>query len=326
MKSYYPSINLLRGIAALMVCFYHFTNYSDVNGSLFSNDLLLTLGVIGSKGVYIFFVISGFVIPLSLFKYDFKLKNFGRFFLKRIIRIEIPYLASVLLIMLVAFLFAFKNSTSFDFNFNQFIFHFLYLIPFTDYSWYNIIYWTLAIEFQYYILIGLVYFLIIKKEGYLNLIIIFIFIVSGFFVNDDRYIFFYSPIFAIGITLFLLKFEKINKLLGLILVIICILSTFYHFNLTVVLLTVATFLFIYFLEVDNKYTNSIGNISFSLYLTHGLIGNNILYIFSSYELDLIGKIGAFFIAFLASIVFATLFWKIIEKPSQYLSKNIKMAN
>ena len=56
-------INTLRGIAALVVCLYHFvcttTDYIE-------SQIILDIFSFGKKGVQIFFIISGIVIPLSM--------------------------------------------------------------------------------------------------------------------------------------------------------------------------------------------------------------------------------------------------------------------
>ncbi|MHB8208815.1 acyltransferase family protein [Mucilaginibacter sp.] len=49
----------------------------------------------------IFFVISGFVIPYSLFKANYELKHYFKFLYKRVLRLHPPYLAALLIILKV---------------------------------------------------------------------------------------------------------------------------------------------------------------------------------------------------------------------------------
>src|SRR5258708_16473666 len=80
-------VNALRAFAALFVAWGHFefgqTRWLDWSGKY------------GYTGVYIFFVISGFIIPYSLHPGGYPLVHFGRFMLKPCIRLYPPSLASV---------------------------------------------------------------------------------------------------------------------------------------------------------------------------------------------------------------------------------------
>ena len=90
---------MLRGLASTMVFGFHLFNLS--NGYL-GTDLLWRLTYYGKFGVQFFFVISGFVITYSMLNAQYKLKDFPRFLMKRIIRIEPPYL--IVLALTVVFL------------------------------------------------------------------------------------------------------------------------------------------------------------------------------------------------------------------------------
>ena len=76
-----PVVASLRGIAASMVCLYHFT---CGNTSFISNEnMFKQVASVGWLGVEIFFVISGFVIPYSMAKNGYQLRNFGGFLGRR---------------------------------------------------------------------------------------------------------------------------------------------------------------------------------------------------------------------------------------------------
>src|SRR5271169_5335799 len=80
-------INALRALAALFVAWGHF-----VAGQ---GKYLSLSGKYGYLGVHIFFVISGFVIPWSLYRSRYALHDYSRFLLKRNVRLYPPYLASI---------------------------------------------------------------------------------------------------------------------------------------------------------------------------------------------------------------------------------------
>lgn len=114
-------------------------------------------GLYGWLGVPVFFVISGFVIPYAMYNAGYSLSHFGRFLAKRLIRLDPPYLASILLILLVGILPTFVPGFAGQrpsFPTAQVLAHLGYLNTFLGYQWLNPVYWSLAIEFQYYLLIG----------------------------------------------------------------------------------------------------------------------------------------------------------------------------
>ncbi len=326
MKTYFPTIHLLRGIAATLVCLFHFTGYEEFRGQLFPTDsFIYQMGRFGVNGVFIFFVISGFVIPLAMSKDRFQLKYLHRFLWRRCIRIEIPYLVSILLVISVGILFALKNHTPFHFNIAQFLYHIVYVIPFTSYEWYNIIYWTLAIEFQFYITIGLLYYFLSSDKKIVMIIALLLFGALGMIITDNRLVFHYSPIFLQGIILFLIKTEKINPKIGSFLLSLFIIQTAYFHSIEISVFTTATLMAIHFLDINRSYTNRFGDISYSLYLTHGLVGGNLLYLLSRYVTTDFGKILLVIAAIFASLVFSYLYWWLIERPAKRLSGKVSIT-
>ena len=142
------SIEALRGVAALSVTWFHLTN-------TYQAGWVRSSGTMGWLGVEIFFVISGFVIPYSLHQSEYRSSNFPRFMLRRLVRLEPPYLASIALVVILTEL----SSRSPGFAGSAFIIradpsHILYVIPLTEYSWVNVVYWSLAYEFVFYLVIG----------------------------------------------------------------------------------------------------------------------------------------------------------------------------
>ena len=100
-------LDSLRGVASLAVCWMHLTSfkYNTPDGPFYSS-LRLT-GSYGWLGVEVFFVISGFVIPYSLDRAGYRLRDYPRFVAKRLVRLDPPYLAAVAAIVAYAFAYAF---------------------------------------------------------------------------------------------------------------------------------------------------------------------------------------------------------------------------
>ena len=86
-------LNSLRAVAALMVCLFH---ASFLLAPFFPSAAQLLN--IGQNGVYVFFVISGVVIPLALEKSCYRFADFFVFMAKRITRLMPPLIASATIV------------------------------------------------------------------------------------------------------------------------------------------------------------------------------------------------------------------------------------
>ncbi len=175
----------LRGIAIIMVVAFH-TLYAVFgfdqlgwNGSFPNFDhpqlfLLLSPATIGYGGVAIFFAISGFCIHLSYEKSSNK--SLTEFYKKRWFRIYPPYFASL---VLFAFLFPTTrylfNSTS---DFYQYYSEVLLVFNLSKETFWacNGVYWSVAVEWQLYLIYPLFLFLA-RRFGWQALLI------SAFFLE-----------------------------------------------------------------------------------------------------------------------------------------------
>lgn len=306
----------------MMVCLYHFTNYSGIHGSLFSKGTFIhEAGYFGYLGVFVFFVLSGFVIPVSLHNSGFKLKNFGGFLLKRYVRIEIPYLFSIALILAVAFAFSIANHTAFHIEAGRLTSHLFYTVPFTGHEWYNEIYWTLAIEMQFYILIALV-FVFLNRNQVIASLVLFLLLLPGLFLHDHRFITFFLPFFVAGMACYMHRLKNLHTLIFLAILSASMGAAFYLFNWYEAIVIPMTIAAIVFMPAWENKKFRLGKISYSLYLTHGVIGGHVIYFLISPQSEPLVRILILLGAIMAAIAFAVIFYWLIEKPSQQLSKKI----
>src|ERR1700753_2190264 len=154
---YVSIVTKLRGFAALSVFLFHLV---CVTHNYVASGWVFQVFSYGKYGVQFFFVISGFVITYSMVKGNYHIKDFLTFLKKRVIRIEPPYL--VVLLLTVLFLIV-RNKTGMGVakadlpSIPQVLLHIGYLIPFSNYGWLSIVFWTLAIEFQFYLLFSLLF-------------------------------------------------------------------------------------------------------------------------------------------------------------------------
>lgn len=326
MNSQVVIINLLRGLAAMMVCFFHFSHFGDQSGTLFNPDgFMWGFGEFCANGVYIFFVISGFVIPYSLEKLAYTWRKFPLFFLKRFIRIEIPFLASIALLFGILTLFYLMLGWDFKFDPKQFLANVFYLVPFTKHEWYNIIYWTLAVEFQFYLLMGLFFLLLVHSVKWLKYIFIILFLASSLYFKTEDNIFFFAPLFTLGIVLFLFRQKYISLPEFLFLSLIsCGMIWYTNDSWVIAFVCLITQVLILYVEFEHKITNFFGEISFSLYLIHGMVGGNFVFVFKEYFLFPYGNFVLVFTMVLVAVLCSTVFWYVIERPSKKWSKRMKL--
>ena len=310
------SIQYLRGIAALGVVFCH---YGSNISSVFN---------FGQTGVFVFFLISGFIIVYSLVKSVYKKNQFFIFLLKRSIRIDPSYLATILLTFLLFDILS--NMPSFKghaipFVSGQFLAHLFYLVPFTKYPFYNHVFWTLCVEFQFYLLIGIFYF--ISDSPVFKSVFLVVFSCTCFIYFSKAYylVFNYAPIFALGISL--IAFYQNRKPIKLLLPILLLILIAYKFSLPISILLLASCVVILYFKMTIRPLAFFGDISYSLYLTHGLTLTVFLGIAKRLNVNL-NHFQFFWLIIEVSIAVAMsyLFFLLIEKPSLRLSKGLLKRN
>lgn len=195
---HFQSVHFLRGIAALLVAGDHLLGRSPYLGWL--HDA-------GDLGVVCFFVISGFAIAHSLGP-QYAVSNFPRFFLRRLARIEPAYIASVALYCAYVTVLSriAPRATPWMPTDTQVLAHLLYLVPFTEGDWFVPAYWTLAVEFQFYLLIGLLYpsLLLVERRSRFGYVLWVILLAALAFASPlcaSVELLKYCPYFALGLLL-----------------------------------------------------------------------------------------------------------------------------
>lgn len=318
------SIDSLRGIASLMVAFFHFSAGNQIY--LSETNIVREIGRFGWVGVEIFFIISGFVIPYAMMRSSYKVNDFFRFLAKRILRIDPPYILSMIMVLVLAYLstlYPYYRGQAFELDFTQIVLHFAYLNTFFDSNWLNPVYWSLAIEFQYYLLIAISFPLIVHKRLVVRYLSLIIFISLSFVFPETKYIFHYSLLFVFGFTLFLFQVKKIGRNEFLINSILILLGIYFYLDTIIFVASFFSFLFIIFAQnYESKVLKFLGKISYSLYLVHIPIGGRIINLAEQFIVNEIYRTLIIIIALAVSIFAAWVFYVVIENWSKKLSKKI----
>ncbi len=323
-KPYFHSIDLLRGITALFVCLYHFINHHDGKGFLFEEtETIRAQSYILIDSVYIFFMISGFVIPLAMMRQNFEIKKIFHFLLRRWVRIEIPYLVSIIAILFIGLLWSLRGGAPISIDNMQLVHHFFYTAGIFEVQWLNPIYWTLAIEFQFYIFIALIFPIINSKNDWIRYGGIFLLSGISFWLTDPRFVFAYFPLFISGLLYLYYISEEKNKNLNLILFILILIQTAYLFSWITSVYILSAVLIVEFLNLKKQ--NPLvrfGKMGYSFYLMHGIFGGTFIFFMRDY---ISNPYLLLVLAIPIAITLSFAFYWIIERPSQKLSKKINYS-
>ena len=315
------AVEYVRGMAAFAVMWFHFT-YRLPEGAL------RTSGFYGYLGVHAFFVISGFIIPYAMDRRDYRFGRDGPSFIaRRIVRLEPPYLISVLLILCVPYfagLTPWFDGTITPHDVYRASLHLLYLVPWAGEDWFSAVYWSLAIEFQYYFLIlAAAPLLLYRNTLWPQRAFLLTAALVSCLSDETRLVFVYLPVFGFGFVQFLFMRR------GMVL---------WECLAWLALFGAAT------LRQDEPWAIGaviaiaalnapwparcppllfLGTISYSLYLLHGAIGFCVT--------EVLSRIGSFspefelVIQIAVTLLLVTFFWWLVERPSTLLSQRIGRA-
>ncbi|MGY3213029.1 acyltransferase family protein [Mucilaginibacter sp. HD30] len=306
------SVVYLRAIAALGVCVLHF----QLNTGLSVNKFIDYIIKSGNQGVTIFFVISGFILPLSLYRKGYEIKGYFNFILKRSLRVDPPYWFSIILLFTIGYypLSAIEPDTLF--------YHITYLIPFiSGQRWFTTVYWTLAIEFQFYLLLGLLFPLLIKANKYVVIALLLLLSCYCLRFTTTGYIAPYLYLFVFGYLAFISYSELIKRRYFFVALITLTLLICSFKSIISGLIPFFTVLAILFVKPQKRepVTFFLGTISYSIYLVHIPVMDFLKHLLANYALSPL-VLCAIFTA--TVIPAAYLIYLVIEKPALKLSKSV----
>ncbi len=308
------NITILRGIAAIGVSLCHIQQGTLSNES---NQFLSTIINHGQIGVQIFFIISGFVLPLSLDKNHYKISDFFKFLLRRSIRIDIPFWTIIILYI------GLNLDRNLILSVSNLLFNLFYLVPYLPKAhWYLEVFWTLGIEFQFYILLGLFYpttNLAGKHWIGIILCILFILIIIYPIGYSRNFIFDNLPFFIMGYICYYTHSRQIKFYYGIVLLMSLCLFLIKYVAIRYGLISLFTLSIILLPTIKSKLLIFLGNISYSLYLIHSLVltwlNKSFPLLFKADEVSLLGIL-------LVCILASYLLYRFVEQPAIRLSKSI----
>lgn len=146
-KKRFTEIDALRGLAAIAVILFHYTTYYDGRfGHL--KDGYIDWFWFGEYGVQLFFIISGFVIYMSIMR----ARSASDFAIKRSIRLYPSYMFAVVLTFIIV---SMSVMDDLKVGFGEALINMTMLQDFfTGIDRVDGVYWTLRVELTFYVLMG----------------------------------------------------------------------------------------------------------------------------------------------------------------------------
>jgi peptidoglycan/LPS O-acetylase OafA/YrhL len=152
----------LRFIAIGMVILFHLNGYLMAKSRSYEHgvatrDWLCRTALVGSHGVELFFVISGFILALPFAGHRLigaPAVSLRRYYLRRLTRLELPYVIALFLLMFLGFLFSAGSVSALGAHLVASLFY-LHNIIYGAASTVLGVAWSLEIEVQFYVLVPL---------------------------------------------------------------------------------------------------------------------------------------------------------------------------
>lgn len=331
------TLDALRGLAALAVCWFHFvvtlqvaTHFAWVN----------RVSEYGKHGVEVFFVISGFVIPLAMSLGGYRLPMFGRFLAKRMLRLYPPYVASLVLVLGLQWASGFVpgyGGERFAVRPVVWLQHLTYTTGVFQQSWLTPVYWTLAIEFQFYLLIGLAFPLLNHRRAAVRTAAMLAFAAAPCAMvtlvppgpnrfdplNWLPWLPWWLAAFLPGVAAFHHRRGTINTPALLGWVAVAAAAQWFSHGKASAAASALTTLVIAFVRVEWRPLLWLGTISYSLYLVHMPLGGKLVSLGGRYVTGPVAAFGLVAAALAASLAAAGFMYWLVEKPSERWSKATK---
>lgn len=318
-------LEVLRGLAAFAVAWFHFTHGAHL---VPEGSWLWWSGRDGWLGVEVFFVISGFVIPYAMHRGGYRLRrDAGTFVLKRVIRLDPPYLATIGVTIALGWLSSlapgFRGTTP-QVTMPQVLAHLGYVNVFLGYPWLNPVFWTLAIEFQFYLVAALLYPTLVHRDARVRAAALAAMCLTAFALPSPDLVFHYGAFFALGGLTF-------QRHVGLVRM-----RTYVAFGIPIVIAAAlamgplpavvgaAAALTIALVRARRIAPLAwLGTVSYSLYLLHVPIGGRVVNLGARFAHGVPGRIGVLVLAAAASLFAAWVMYMLVERPAQRIAGTMR---
>lgn len=331
----FHSVTSVRGLAALGVCWFHMVAIHEALPPGWLRDS----AQIGWLGPHVFFIVSGFVVPWSMYAVGYRLGDAHRYLMRRIVRLDPPYFATILLLLsldAVAPVIG-LHSQPLIIDWSRLASHLAYLTAILGEAWYQPVYWTLAIEFQFYLLLSLLFPLLASNRRWLRWTVMALGLAAflpwrqipelGLAPVPELpaaiWVAGYLPLFMLGFVLF----QRHARLIGVretwlwAAVLIPVTATFTY---VLAPLALAAFTVMLVDRFRNRVTEFLGRISYSLYLVHVPVGIPFQSLLMRPAEGSLQQTVVVLASLAVSVLAAWVFYHLVERPSVVMARRISI--
>lgn len=292
-RMYYPGLDLMRGISAILILLYHYTARYNENPITDGGKTDWTINIPwGCAAVTTFFILSGFLTSKYIQNTD--IGGGGNFLKNRIIRLYPSLIICMILTFTVTNL-CFKPAAG---EFKDMIFSLTLVPQLFGAKYIDGAYWTLRIEFLFYVFVAFLMYLPVRYKQYCIMLLcagsILLYPMNHLYgcnIITRMLVYIVNPAwigsFSIGMAVFFLNYNRRDKFFQLILLLSIISEFLWQDTYHNVFFVITSLLLIIFTNCDNTDTLQkirlsrlfmwYGKISYPLYLIHQLVGFTIIY-------------------------------------------------
>ena len=303
-------LDLARGLAAIAVAFYHFTN----NGWLPKDHWVTSLGWYGHLGVRAFFVMSGFVVPFAMWRGGYTGQAFLSFMGRRLARLYPPYAISVCIMAVTALVVGANTS------FGALVAHAFYLNDLLGLPWLTEVYWTLAIEVQFYVVIALVWRVVAVGRSWPFVALGLATALATMLPWADRSLPNYGSYFLLGIAAFRWHGEIGSRIVNGAVAGLAVFALGREDGVASACAALLPLALLALPVTVPRWSRFLGDISYSLYLFHLMTGTTFLVALESFPLSPGVRAALVLVALAISVGTAALAFRWIESPAMRWAK------
>ncbi len=335
-------IDSLRGVAALIVLLYHYYN-AILPSSEYRpfGEAIHQVLQLGHLGVFIFFVLSGFVIARSLGFDEISFSLFGNFLVRRFIRLGIPYWTVIVLTGLSIVVMSRYGLTSIlPYKLTDYLINFAYADNLANTRSIVNVGWTLEYEIQFYLVYALVLLLVSKMAAPAR--VLYYCLIASFLLSL-LYWFAWFPFyrktlfldywfhFLLGVFAYEYLTDRIHQWQYTTAVALASVHMIMFPDPATLTAIVTSLLLVgagRLGAVDRWLTWKplafLGTISYSLYLLHPFFGNRVLRLaVRNFDFSPFFAVVMILITLLLTILLSWMFYTMVERPAIRLSTNFR---
>jgi peptidoglycan/LPS O-acetylase OafA/YrhL len=245
---------------------------------------------------------------------------------KRYLRIAPPYIAAVLIALMLWF--AGSQVPSFHGQMfriepNRLVAHLFFANDILGLAWFNPVFWTLAIEFQYYIAMAILFPLLFSRTQLCNVLAVTALMVASWLPGREFLVSNWVLIFLAGIVMAQWQLQCLSRTTAAVLIISILSLILWHHGTTIFVATLLTLALVIWPNGMSRLGIVLGQLSYSLYLMHVPVGGRVVNLGMRYVRNDLDRWCVLSLAFAASFAAAWLLWITVERSALKWSSRIK---